>query len=158
MDCHPDFYTFRGYSLKDAKQINGLSPSMEDYLEMILRLSQKESYARVLELAESLHVKPPSASRMLQRMARKNLVRYEKYGVIQLTDQGKEIGEKLMERHILLEQFFQLLGVENALEDTERIEHSLSARAVECIDLLVRFFSDNPAVKLQWEQYRKNDR
>lgn len=151
MDKDRGFYTFRGYSLQDARRKNSLSASMEDYLEMVYRLSEEDSYTRVLELANALHVQPPSASRMLRRLAEEGLVEYEKYSIIRLTEQGYKIGSYLINRHNVLEEFLSLLGVPDVLEDAERIEHNISAAAMSGIARLLLFFKDNPESKTSWQ-------
>lgn len=74
-----DFYTFSEYMKKEN---NSLTASMEDYLEMIYRLSIKTGFVRLHELANALNVQPPSATKMVQKLAELNLINYEKYGVI----------------------------------------------------------------------------
>ena len=54
------FFTMKGYAGHKA----GLTASMEDYLEMIFRLSRNGGVVRISELAACLHVRPPSASKM----------------------------------------------------------------------------------------------
>jgi Mn-dependent DtxR family transcriptional regulator len=128
----------------------GLSASMEDYLEMIFRLSAQAGYTRVLELASALHVQPPSATTMIQRLAHEGLVAYERYGTISLTDEGKQIGVYLLHRHNVLEEFLVLLGVANPLIDAERIEHNISDEAMAGIGRLLAFFASNPEHKEEW--------
>ena len=151
MGSERGFYTFRGYSLQDARRKNSLSASMEDYLEMICRLSEEDSYTRVLELANALHVQPPSASRMLRRLAEEGLVEYEKYSIIRLTEQGHKIGSYLIHRHNVLEEFLSLIGVPDVLEDAERIEHNISAAAMSGIARLLEFFKENPGSRALWQ-------
>ncbi|MGE5578633.1 MAG: metal-dependent transcriptional regulator [Bacillota bacterium] len=153
MDEDRDFHTFRGYSLKDAKRKNSLSASMEDYVEMIYRLSLEDSYTRVLELADALNVQPPSASRMLRRLADEGLVKYEKYSIVKLTPQGNEIGAYLLNRHHVLEEFLTLLGVPDVLEDAERIEHNISAAAMSGISELLAFFNENEEALAAWKEH-----
>lgn len=57
-----EFYTFREYMDKN------LTASMEDYIEMIYRLSKDSGYTRIQELAKSLNVQPPSATKMIQKI------------------------------------------------------------------------------------------
>ncbi len=78
-----NFYTFRGYSLNNEKV---LSPSMEDYIEMIYRLSCEKNNVRVNDLSESLNVQPPSSSKMIKKLSRFGYVNYEKYGYVNLTE------------------------------------------------------------------------
>lgn len=58
MDQEDNFYTLKGYSLLEHVQI---TYSMEDYLEMICRLSQDGTPVRIGDLAKCLHVRlhPP---------------------------------------------------------------------------------------------------
>lgn len=60
MESSGGFYTLKGYSRNENEK---LTSSMEDYLEMICRLLQGNEVVRISELAGSLHVKPPSASK-----------------------------------------------------------------------------------------------
>lgn len=153
MDQKRDFHTFRGYSLQDARRKNSLSASMEDYLEMIYRLSAEDSYTRVLELANALNVQPPSASRMVARLADEGLVEYEKYSIIRLTPQGNAIGSYLLNRHNTLERFLTLIGVPDVLEDAERIEHNISAAALSGISGLLAFFEGNEGALAAWKAH-----
>jgi DtxR family Mn-dependent transcriptional regulator len=128
------FRTFRGYSLMDQKTAR-LTPSMEDYLEMIYRLAGEDGYARVNDLASALNVQPPSTSRMVRRLAEMGHVRYQKYGILELTPEGKRLGKFLVHRHNTIEEFLRLLGVrDNVLSDTEKIEHIVSDETLECME------------------------
>lgn len=124
-----EFRTFRGYSLADEEQ--GLTPSMEDYLEMLFRLAADGKPVRLGDLSTALNVQPPSATKMAQRLHDQGYVVYERYGTLELTPEGYSIGKQLLARHNLIESFLRLLGVsENALRDTERIEHIISDELV----------------------------
>lgn len=158
MDKRQSFHTVRGYALQ-RRESNDLTPSMEDYLEMVYRLSAKKNYVRINDLAAALNVQPPSATKMVQRLSEANYLKYEKYGAIELTDKGREMGAKLLHRHQTLEDFFQLLGVkENLLKDTEKIEHSLSHETLECIRLFVAFAKEQPEIIDSFRQFVKSHR
>jgi len=60
-----DFHTARAYSVMDKYGMI-MTASMEDYLEMIYRLSHSKGFTRISDLAKSLHVQPPSASNFTQ--------------------------------------------------------------------------------------------
>ncbi|MGI6588779.1 MAG: transcriptional regulator MntR [Peptococcia bacterium] len=151
MNKQQKFYTVRGYALLKQED-NLLTPSMEDYLEMSYRLSADKGYARMGDLAEALHVQPPSASKMVQKLTELGYVHYEKYGLIELTKEGRDLGEYLLQRHQVIEKLLTLLGVTtNVLEQTEKIEHNISEETTEKIAALVEFMENNQA----WSDFKK---
>lgn len=119
---------------------------MEDYLERIYRLIDEKGYARVADIAEGLEVHPSSATKMIQKLDKDDYLIYEKYRGLMLTTKGKKIGKRLVERHHLLEQFLQTIGVkeENIYKDVEGIEHHLSSDSIACIESLVEYFRREP--------------
>ncbi len=146
-----EFFTFREYMKKDDK----LTASMEDYLEMIYRISNEKGYTRTQDLAIALNVQSPSATRMIQRMSGLKLVNYEKYGIITLSQKGKEIGEALLHRHMMVEEFLKLIGItKNILEETEKIEHTISIETLQCIANLTAFLKNNPKVLKAFEDFQ----
>ena len=139
-----EFRTVRGYQIKQ-QETNTITASMEDYLEMTYRLARGKGYTRMGDLAIALNVQPPSASKMVQKLAEMGYLQFEKYGVIELSKKGREHGQYLLTRHETLERFLSIIGVkEQLLEETEKIEHYISPETIEKIMLLVAFMEDNP--------------
>jgi Mn-dependent DtxR family transcriptional regulator len=137
------------------KKDDGLTASMEDYIEMIYRLSIDKGFTRINYLSNSLNVQPPSATKMVQKLSELKLADYEKYGFIILTAEGKKIGEVLLKRHMMVEEFLRLLGVsDSVLEEAEKIEHILDEEALKCISFFVAFIKDNPEIEEQYKSYR----
>jgi len=150
------FYTYRGYELLKQEKLR-LSPSMEDYLEMIYRTCKKQGYIRMTSLAQQLNVQASSATKTVQKLAEMKLLAYEKYGIIQLTEEGRKIGEFLLKRHRIVETFLKNIGVkENLLRQTEMIEHHLTADTVRSIDMLNKFFKEYPEIHKQFLQFLIN--
>lgn len=146
------YYTFSEYMKNNDNQ---LTASMEDYLEMIYRLSSGKGFTRINELADALNVHPPSVTRMVQRLGRLNLLKYERYGAIILEDEGMSLGRMLMNRHNTIEQFLKLMGVRDnvLLEETEKIEHTLSPETLECFEKYIYFIRDNADILEKFEAY-----
>lgn len=117
------------------------TPSMEDYLERIYKLIDEKGYARVSDIAEGLEVHPSSVTKMIQKLDKDEYLIYEKYRGLVLTNKGKKIGKRLVDRHELLEEFLGLIGVdqENIYKDVEGIEHHLSWDSITCIASLVEY-------------------
>ncbi|NMB39410.1 MAG: DtxR family transcriptional regulator [Firmicutes bacterium] len=134
-----------------------LTSSMEDYLEMIYRVCAKEGYVRMNKLADRLNVRPSSATKVVQRLSELEMVDYEKYGIIRLTEKGKVVGEYLLNRHHIIQEFLKNLGVEKMLlRDTELIEHCVSPSTLLNIYIFNRFISTNPDTKRQYEVFKAN--
>ena len=137
-----EFLTDSGYA-GEVRKHGGMTPAAEDYLEMICRLAkssedgQAESLrpVRIGELAEELHVAPSSASRMVQTMALRGFLDFKRYGFITLTAAGQEMGDYLMRRHRVVQEFLEWLrGEGDCFEEAERIEHHLSRKTVEAME------------------------
>lgn len=156
MDKSKEFHTVRGYQLL-AQENKLLTSAMEDYLEMIYRNVLFEGYMRVSNLSQLLNVKPSSATKMVQKLAKLGLLKYERYGVILMTDKGSELGAFLLKRHDTIESFLKIIGIKNnVLIETELIEHNVSPETLKCIDMFNVFFSINKDFKDQFEKFKEN--
>ena len=122
------------------------TPTMEDYIEQIYQLIDTKGYARVSDMAEELDVHPSSVTKMIQKLDKDNYLIYERYRGFVLIEKGKKIGERLVFRHDLLEQFLELIGVDedNIYDDVEGIEHHLSWNSIDRIGDLVDYFRIDP--------------
>jgi len=149
-----DFHTFNGYMKKGEKF---LTPSMEDYLEMIYRLSLNTGFTRVNELSNALNVKAPSATNMVHKLADLKLLKYIKYGVLELEEDGKRLGKVLLNRHNTVENLLRILDVSESdvLEETEKIEHTISNKTTKCFHNFVQFIEDNPQILIEFKSYKK---
>jgi Mn-dependent DtxR family transcriptional regulator len=148
-----DFFTFSEYMKKEE---DSLTASMEDYLEMIYRLSMQIGFTRIHDLASALNVQPPSATKMVQKLSEMKFIDYERYGIIILTNEGKEKGTFLMHRHNVVEGFFKILGVsEGLLEQTEKIEHTISNATLEYMKDFIAFIQMNPDVISRFDSFRQ---
>ena len=148
-----EFRTFRGYQLRNQRE-GQLTPAMEDYLEMIFRLCSAEGYTRVGKLSDLLHVKPSSASKMMVKLTDMGYLKYDRYEIILLTEQGRKAGKYLLERHNTVEKFLLLAGSSEALEETELIEHSLSKKTVSCLKTFLEFFQTDAECRKRFETFK----
>ncbi len=113
-----------------------MSGAMEDYLEMLTRLSHGGLPVRIRDIAHALNVSPSSASRMMSQLAGRELAEFERYGYVMMTDAGREMGMFLIKRHKTVNALLCLIneGDCDDLEETERLEHYFSRRTVENIE------------------------
>jgi branched-chain amino acid transport system substrate-binding protein len=88
------------------------------------------------------------------------LINYEKYGIIFLSEDGKEYGRFLLERHNVVEKFLKSLGIkENLLTETELVEHNISKNTMERINKLNEILEAHPEIIKEFENFnnRKNE-
>ena len=131
------YFTFKGYQLNND---SNLTSSMEDYLEMIIRLKEKQPFVRINELANNLNVRPSSASKMLDNLKKAGYIDFKKYGSIMVTEKGYEEGRYLLHRHQVLQDFFCTLNhTEDELELVEKIEHFINHRTVANMEQALPF-------------------
>ncbi|MDG6929588.1 MAG: winged helix-turn-helix transcriptional regulator [Nitrososphaerota archaeon] len=119
---------------------SGAEAALEDYLEVINLLIREKGYVSQTDVAERLGVSRPSVSIMLQRLGEKGYVDHVKYRGIALTERGRDLAERMEERHRMLAEFLILIGVDRntAFEDAENIEHHLHPVTLERIASLVQ--------------------
>lgn len=109
--------------------------SGEMYLEAILVLTKKNGYVRSIDVSEYLGYSKPSVSRAMGILRTGEYIRIDKDGAITLTDSGKEIAEKIYERHTVLSLLLMRMGVneETATADACKLEHAISDESFEAI-------------------------
>lgn len=151
-----NFHTVRGYeNINLTTKL--LTPSMEDYLEMIYRCTIEEDAVRLSKIAQMLNVRDSSASKMMKKLGELGFIKYEKYGVIMLTKEGISVGKYLLERHNIIENFLKYLGgEEEVLQETELIEHIISSKTTHNIYMLNMFFEDNSDVLDKYRKFKES--
>lgn len=109
--------------------------SGEMYLEAILVLSRKSSFVRSVDVSEYLQYSKPSVSRAMGILRGGDYIVMDKDGAITLTDAGREIAEKIYERHTVLSSLLMKLGVseETASADACKMEHAISDESFQAI-------------------------
>ena len=112
-----------------------VNESAENYLETILMLSQKLPVVRSVDVATELNFKKSSVSVAMKKLRENHHIVVSPEGYITLTKSGKEIADRIYERHTLLSSWLERLGVDPQLpaDDACRIEHVISAESFEAI-------------------------
>ncbi len=124
------------------------STRVEDYLEIISELVELKGYATTLDISRYMDVSAPSVTKMLQRLDENGFLEYEKYHGINLTDKGIQIANVIRQKHGILLEFFELLGIgyDTANIDTEGIEHHLNPKTIKQLRKFVTFLKANPKI------------
>ncbi len=130
--------------------VRSFSPAVEDYLKAIYRLQSDEagpvtgspvtgSPVTTNALGDWLGVTASSASGMLKKLDDLQLVRYEPYRGVRLSEAGWHAALRVVRRHRLLELFLsRTLGLswDRVHDEAEALEHALSAGL--CEEIAVR--------------------
>ena len=130
-----------------------LTPSTEDYMKTIYEISQESKVVRIKQIANRLNVKMPSVVNAVKQLESKGLINHESYGYIELTKTGREVGEKLYNRHKVLSEFLiDVLQVDEAIafEDACAIEHYLHPETVEKVVKFLSFLKLSPDGEPNW--------
>ena len=109
--------------------------SAEMYLESILLLQEKQGHVRAIDVARHTGYTKPSVSRAVGLLKANGHITVDPSGFIELTDSGKSLAEKVLERHRILTEFLERIGVsrQTADDDACKIEHVISDETIECI-------------------------
>ena len=107
---------------------NVLNESAENYLETILILSQKLPVVRSVDIANELGFKKSSVSVAMKKLRENGYIEMKHDGSLILLPPGREIAARIYERHKVLTDYFEFLGVDKevAQKDACKIEHDLS--------------------------------
>jgi len=109
--------------------------SAEMYLETIYTLSLASTAVRSIDVAEALNYSRPSVSRAVGLLKKDGYLLMDEDGFLSLTEAGRQVAERIYERHTVLTAALQALGVdaETAAEDACKIEHDISDRTFDAI-------------------------
>lgn len=112
-----------------------IQESGENYLETILILQKRNGIARSIDIANELNFSRASVSRAMSLLKSSGYIEIGNINQIVLTDKGKEIAEKIYEKHCILKEFLMHIGVskEIATEDACKMEHIISDETFKCI-------------------------
>ncbi|MBE5731586.1 MAG: metal-dependent transcriptional regulator [Clostridiales bacterium] len=112
-----------------------LQESGEMYLESIYMLTKSKGAVRSIDIVEYMNYSKPSVSRAVKLLKNGEFILIDEHGYITLTESGKEIAEKIVERHTLISSFLISLGVNEttASEDACKIEHVISDESFDAI-------------------------
>ena len=127
----------------------------EDYLEIISELVDLKGYATTLDISRYMNVSPPSVTKMLQKLDEGGYLEYEKYHGINLTEKGKQTANTIRQKHGILLDFFEILGVGIGIanQDIEGIEHHLNPKTIRQLRKFITFLKSNPKIIDEFSQF-----
>ncbi len=109
--------------------------SAENYLETILILQKRNGSVRSIDIVNELDFTKASVSIAMKNLRENGYIEMDSGGFIKLLDTGREIAERMYERHTLISDWLIALGVTPAVavDDACRMEHVISAESFEAI-------------------------
>lgn len=122
------------------KAVSGFSEGQEEFLELVYRLTSSGGVARTSALADGLKTTLGTVTNIVERLEKKGLIVHQPYRGIVLTNKGRRIAFKIVERHRLLERFlieFLKIPSKRAHKYACRMEHAVDKEVVNAIATLL---------------------
>ena len=130
-----------------------LSASLEDYLKAIFHIIAEKQAARAKDISKRLNVNSSSVTGALHALAKRELINYEPYDVITLTEKGKVVAKDVIRRHEALRKFFvKVLEIDEttAEEGACKMEHAVPTPILDRLIKFVEFVERCPRVGTKW--------
>src|SRR5579883_1086303 len=124
-----------------------LSEAVENYLKAIYQIGSAGQGASAQEIAAQVGVSAPGVSKMLRHLAKHNLIRYEPYQPVLLTETGEKIALEVIRHHRLIELYLtQSMGYgwDKVHSEAERLEHHISEEFEDTIERLLGYPEFDP--------------
>ena len=122
-----------------------IQESAEMYLETIISLQNKKGNVRAIDISREMGFSRPTVSIAVHKLEENGYLKIDENGFISLLPPGKEIAEKILERHNILKTIFIRLGVseKTAEKDACRIEHVISEETFDCLKKHINSFNQD---------------
>ena len=113
--------------------------SAEMYLETILVLS-KQGTVRSIDIARAMNFSRPSVSVTVHNLEKEHYIKIDEGGNSTLEATGREIAERIYERHTVITDLLISIGVSEkvAAEDACKIEHDISVETFNCVKKAIK--------------------
>lgn len=136
-----------------------LSSSLEDYLEVIYNIIDKNEKVRAIDISRELNVSRASVTEALKKLADKQLINYGRYDMISMTEEGKKQALDVIEKHNTLQYFFEeIMGLEHdeAATTACKIEHIISQNVLDRFTALKNFHKTHPEYIEAFQKYYRD--
>lgn len=106
-----------------------ISKSLEEYLKTIYVLYKQDGNVRVTDIANKMNCTKASVNKAINNLKENNLVNYETYGKIELTQEGENLARKVLEAYDIVYVFLKdVLNIneEEASEEAEKMKAAIN--------------------------------
>lgn len=141
------------------KETKNLSSGLEDYLEAIYIAHINNQPLKGAGLARKLNISRASVSEALAKLVAKNLIKYNSYESIAITQAGIDEARNVYNKHHTLEQFFQIvLGIQRteASENACKIEHIVSQNLLNEMQDFTQFCQNHTEILELYKKEKQN--
>ncbi len=114
-----------------------LTNSQEEYLKTIYLLQKNNEKIRVTDIANKLKITKPSVNKAINLLKELELINYETYGDISLTEKAKEIAKNIIKRQDIIEMFLvHILELDHkkAVEEAKKMKHAISEETTKKLE------------------------
>ena len=104
--------------------------SKENYLKAIAEAESEGEAVKAVTLVRWLGVSAPAVTMAIKRLRRDGLIQVGEEGQLTLTEEGRDIANRLLNRHHLIERMLtEIFGLEwyQVHDEAEQLEHAVSA-------------------------------
>jgi Mn-dependent DtxR family transcriptional regulator len=138
----------RRHPASGVPKTQSASVASQDYLEQIFHLIEQKGYARAVDIARNLGISQASVSAMLKRLGSEELVVYERYRGVILTQKGIDLAQYVIKRHEVLTRLLRHFGLdeETIYQDVEGMEHHISAQTLKAFTILANELDLDPGL------------
>jgi DtxR family Mn-dependent transcriptional regulator len=119
-----------------------ITSAIEDYLRTIYALEEEIQPVIAARVAEEVGVTPSTMVSTLRRLEREGYLKVLRRKEIHLTAEGRQVAERILRRHFLLERFLtDLLGLDwvKAHQEAHRLEHAVSQEVEDRLAKLLNY-------------------
>ena len=137
-----------------------MSAALENYLEIIFRLEMREGAARAGAIAEAAGVSRSTVTSTLKVLKDMELVSYEPYSLIHLTEQGLVIGRDVAHRHFVFQEFLEnVLQIDRGRADETAcmLEHVVPPDVIKRLGQFVLFLKSRQDFWENWQEIYKRE-
>lgn len=130
-----------------------ITESMENYLEVILDLQEKNTVARAGDIADRLGVQRGSVTGLLKKLESLGMINYQPYSFITLTPKGKRLARDVAHRHATLKDFLvNVLRIDLRIAEKTacRMEHGIDKKTLERLVCFIEYIHICPRAGDEW--------
>ena len=110
-----------------------ISKSLEEYLKTMYVLAKQNEKIRVTDVANKMNCTKASVNKAVKNLKENNLLTYETYGTIELTEEGENLAKKILEAYDIVFLFLKdvlNLDEESSKKEAEKIKSSIEDETI----------------------------